>query len=292
MKNHFYDLHCDTATTAYFRKTSLEDKNLHINKKALSAFEKAVQVFAFFYNDKRTDPGMEFFFSVKNFIEKETSGEKELTPIFSCEGGNITDGKLDNIHVLAENKVKFFSLVWNGVSHFATGQSTDPNEGLTPLGKDCVKELERNGIIIDVSHISDKGFADIEKIATKTFVATHSNSRAVCNHGRNLTDDQIKIIVERRGLIGLNLNPPFLNSGSTASYEDILKHTEKILKLGGESTLSLGCDLDGIDSLPKGFSDVSSLSDLRDFLLRELGTELTEKIFYGNAEAFFNKYIY
>ena len=164
MKNLFYDLHCDTATTAYFKQISLSDNSLHINKDALKNFDKAVQAFAFFYDDKRSDPGMEFFFKVKDFIEKEISEIKNLTPIFSCEGGNITDGNLDNIQVLAENKVKFFSLVWNGVSHFATGQCSDPTEGLTFLGKECVKELEKNGITIDVSHLSDKGFTDIEKI--------------------------------------------------------------------------------------------------------------------------------
>ena len=104
---------------------------------------------------------------------------KNLKPILSCEGGNITDGNLDNIQVLAKNGVKFFSLVWNGVSRFATGEKTDPNEGLKPLGKDCIQELENCRIIPDVSHLSDKGFYDTEKICKGTFVATHSNSSTI-----------------------------------------------------------------------------------------------------------------
>ena len=179
MKKHFYDLHCDTATKAYHTGVSFEDESLHINKKAIEKFDESVQLFAVFYDDRRTDPGMEFFFNVKNFVEKEIYGTKNLKPIISCEGGNITDGKLENIRILAENGVKIFSLVWNGVSCFATGSATDQNAGLKPLGKDCIRELENCGIIPDVSHLSDAGFSDIEKICKGPFVATHSNSRSV-----------------------------------------------------------------------------------------------------------------
>lgn len=291
-KKHFYDLHCDTATKAYHKGITLEDESLHINKKAIEKFDEAVQVFAVFYDDRRTDPGMEFFFNARNFFEKETADIKNVRPILSCEGGNITDGKLENIQSLAENGVKFFSLVWNGVSCFATGAKTDQNAGLKPLGKDCVKDLENYGIIPDVSHLSDAGFYDMEKICKGTFVATHSNSRTVCDNARNLTDDQIRILVERGGLIGLNLNPPFLSVNEASTFEDILRHAEKILNLGGENVLTWGCDLDGIGSLPERFSNVSDLIKLGEYFEKELGEELTEKIFYSNADEFFNKYIY
>ncbi len=292
MKKHFYDLHCDTATKAFHMGVSLEDESLHINKKAIEKFDEISQIFAVFYDDRRTDPGMEFFFNVKKFLEKETVGIKNLRPVISCEGGNITEGKLENIQIFAENGVKFFSLVWNGVSCFATGSKTDQNAGLKPLGKDCVRELENCKIIPDVSHLSDAGFADMEKLCKGPFTATHSNARTVCDHCRNLTDDQVKIIIERNGLIGLNLNPPFLNDNGPATYEDILRHAEKILSLGGENVLALGGDLDGIGSLPKGISNVSDLIKLGEYFEKELGEELTEKIFYGNADEFFKKYIY
>ena len=99
-------------------------------------------------------------------------------------------------------------------------------------------------------------------------------------------------MAERSGLIGLNLNPPFLNESKTANFEDILRHAEKILSIGGENVLALGCDLDGISSLPEGFSNVSDLIKLGEYFEKELGAELTEKIFFGNAKEFFNKYIY
>ena len=287
MKNHFFDLHCDTATKAYGLKVSFEDELLHINKKSLKVFDEDIQTFAVFYDDRRTD----FFFEVKKLLEKETEGIENLKPLLSCEGGNITDGKLENISVLAENEVKLFSLVWNGVSCFATGGKTDQNEGLKPLGKDCIKELELCGIIPDVSHLSDAGFYDMEKICKGTFIATHSNSRSVCANSRNLTDDQVRILIERDGLIGLNLNPPFLKDKAPATFEDILRHAEKILELGGEKNLALGCDLDGISSLPQGFTNVSHIKTLGEYFEENLGKELTDRIFYGNAKNFHNKYI-
>lgn len=291
MKNRFFDLHCDTATKAYELNLTFNDESLHINKKELDRFDEAKQVFAVFYNDRRTDNGMDFFFNIKDFFIRETEKIRNLKSILSCEGGNITDGKLENIQVLAENGVKFFSLVWNGVSCFATGGHTNQNEGLKPLGKDCVKELEKCGIILDVSHLSDKGFSDVEKLSGSTFVATHSNSRTVCANGRNLTDDQIKVIIERGGLIGLNLNPPFLSPTNSAKIEDIMRHAEKILSLGGEKVLALGCDLDGISFLPENFSKVSDLINLGEYFETELGEELTDRIFYTNSKEFYNKYI-
>lgn len=287
----YFDLHCDTATRAYETELSFSDETLQVNKKALASFDEAFQTFAVFFNDERTDSGMEFFFNVKEFLFKEIKDVKNLKPILSCEGGNITDGKLENIQVLAENDVKFFSLVWNGSSCFATGGKTDQNAGLTSLGNDCVRELENSGIIPDVSHLSDAGFYDLEKICNGPFVATHSNSRSVCNNGRNLTDDQIKILIERSGLIGLNLFPPFLNQEKNADFEDILRHAEKILDLGGENVLALGCDLDGVETLPKGIKNVSDLVSLREFFNEKLGENLTNKIFYNNAKKFYDKYI-
>lgn len=291
MRNHFFDLHCDTATKAYDSKISFNNETLHINKPKLKLFDEVIQTFAVFYDDERSDNGMDFFFAVKKLLEKETSNIANLTPIISCEGGNITDGKLNNISVLANNGVKFFSLVWNGVSCFATGEKTDPSAGLKPLGKDCVAELENCGIIPDVSHLSDAGFYDVEKLCKGTFVATHSNARTICPNNRNLTDDQIRIIIERDGLIGLNLNPPFLKDEQPATYEDILRHAEKILTLGGEKVLALGCDLDGINALPQGFKNVSDIINLGDYFIKNLGEELTERIFYGNAKDFCRKYI-
>ena len=291
MKNRFYDLHCDTATKAYQSGLTFNDETLHINKKALESFTDSTQVFAVFYDDRRTDSGMDFFFNIKRFLEKETENLKNIAPILSCEGGNITDGKLENIQVFAENGVKFFSLVWNGVSCFATGGTADQNEGLKALGKDCVRELENCGIIPDVSHLSDAGFYDMEKLCKGPFVATHSNSRSVCNSGRNLTDDQIRILIERDGLIGLNFCPQFLNQEKEADFKDILLHTEKILDLGGENVLALGCDLDGIYNLPKGIRNVSDLINLGEFFNEKLGKDLTDKIFYNNAKKFHDKYI-
>lgn len=292
MKNlPFYDLHCDTATFAHKRNLTFQDESLHINRRSIQKLGNLVQVFAIFYADERTDSGMDFFFEIKEFLKNQTLHIKKLKPFLSCEGGNIIGNNLNNISTLAENNVKFFGLVWNGTSNFATGAVTDQNSGLKPLGKDCVKELNAAEIIIDVSHLSDAGFNDVAQICEAPFVATHSNSRTVCENCRNLTDDQIKIITERQGLIGLNLNPPFLTNEKVACFDDVIKHADKILTLGAENVLSLGCDLDGIQSLPKGFRNVADLAKLKKSFDAYFGSEIANKIFGKNAENFFINHI-
>lgn len=106
--------------------------------------------------------------------------------------------------------------------------------------------MERQNIIVDVSHLNDEGFADLCKIASKPFIATHSNSRAICGHSRNLTDAQFCEIRDRGGIVGLNYYRNFIvDGGETTSISDLLKHVHHFLELGGENTIALGSDFDG-----------------------------------------------
>lgn len=285
----YCDLHCDTATKAYLGRKRLTNRGLHINDGALTRFEKAVQTFAVFYDEERTDNGMDFFFRVKKWLMKNAAEISNLTPVLSCEGGNITGGSIDNLKILADNGVKFFGLVWNGEGFFATGAKKDQKAGLTASGRECIKELNRLGVIPDCSHLSDAGFFELSELC-EVFVATHSDSRSVCGSERNLADAQLKLIFERGGLVGLNLNPPFLSESGKADINDAVRHADKMLSLGGESSVCLGCDLDGVDSLPDGFEDVSDISKLSAVFSKEFGAEASENIIYGNALAFFKSH--
>ena len=129
-----------------------------------------------------------------------------------------------------------------------TGKTEPDNEnGLTEFGKKVINIMEEKGIIVDVSHLSDKGFWDVLNNTTKPFIATHSNSRSICNHTRNLTDEMIIALNKRGGVMGMNFCTAFINSDAQiTTVEDIIKHIDYIKKIASIDVIALGTDFDGI----------------------------------------------
>ncbi len=287
MKLQYFDLHCDTATKMYADGSSFLEPTGHINAPALSVFEHMTQFFAVFINDANRNLGMDYFRAVTENLKEETDQIRNLTPMLSTEGGNVIEGDPANLDLLAEYGVKIFGFVWNGKNALATGALCDNSEGLTETGKDAAKRLEKLGIYPDCSHLSDRGFFDLADTFAGPIIATHSNARSVFDHPRNLTDEQLRLIFERGGLVGLNLYPNII--GESPSIEDLLPHAQKMLDLGGENGLCLGCDLDGVSALPSGFNDVSDIPVLYAVLENEFGKTLAEKIVSGNASRFFGQ---
>lgn len=186
----------------------------------------------------------------------------------------------DNVSVLKELGIRIFGFAWNGRNALATGAYTDNTRGLSTLGFECLKRLYENKIFPDVSHLSEQGFYDIAS-GGGAVLATHSNARRICDDLRNLTDEQIRYIVSVQGLIGLNMNAPFLNK-ENADIDDILRHAYHILQLGGEDALAMGCDFDGIQLLPAGISGARDLPKIEAAFTKEFGTEISRKILYKN----------
>ena len=155
--------------------------------------------------------------------------------------------------------------------------------GLTELGVEYVKEAQRVGIIVDVSHISDEGFWDIMKVTEKPIVASHSNSRVVCDNSRNLTDDMFRAICETGGVAGFNQCAPFV--GANPDLDTVCDHILHFLELDPEGChIALGGDLDGCDELPAGFSGVEAYPAMAQKLLdRGAGESIVRKIYWENA---------
>ena len=276
----YSDLHCDTATEMYNKRLDFNG-DFHINSHSLKPFEKCYQCFAVFTDDTSTNGGMSYFRSVLDYFMPLVRREKNIVPIITVEGGGVIEGDLDNIYELKRLGVRIFGLSWNGENELAAGARTNNMQPLTSLGIKALKILEETCILPDVSHLSERGFYDVFENYGGRVLATHSNCRRICSNLRNLTDEQIKLIIERKGLIGLNLYPPFL--GDNACVDTLVKHAEHILSLGGEDCLALGCDFDGVPALPTGIKNVSYITVINKVFSAYFGIETTKKIIAYNV---------
>ena len=307
----FFDMHCDTATEIFNNKAELLTNNLNISLDKSDEIAKYVQTFAFWtkndedvtvnrfnaftecysYFMKQCIKNSErvMIISDKDDLKKSTDNNKRGI-ILAIEGGGVIEGKIERLEKLRKNGIKLLTVTWNLKNELSGGILDEVESGITETGKEAVSEMERLGIIPDVSHISDKGFEDMCAIAKKPFVATHSNSRSECRHKRNLTDDMFKEIVKRGGIVGINLYAKFLNDSEIAEDKDIVRHIDRFLKLGGEDTVVFGTDFDGVDNkLPKGIKTLKDVNKLVTLLMENYGKETAEKILYKNAYSFFEK---
>ena len=208
--------------------------------------------------------------------------------VLTVENGSALAGQIDRVETLARDGVRMVTLTWNGENEIGSGNVTD--RGLSPFGKEAVRALEERGILIDVSHLNDRGLDDLLETAEKPFTASHSNARAVCGHKRNLTDGQIREMVRRGCLIGLNYYSAFLrDDGCPGTRDDLWRHVEHFLELGAGDCLALGSDADGADlppwlNCPKQFAGLYRL-----FLDRGLDREGAEGILWRSALAFLKR---
>ena len=204
-------------------------------------------------------------------------------PVLTVESLSALGGKIERISELKGYGVKVASLNWNGYNGIAGGMDSD--EGISDFGREVVRELENSGIIIDVSHLNDRSFFELCDIITKPIIATHSNSRSYCANPRNLTDEQLKIIFESGGVVGLNLYDAFLGE-RLSGYDDLLRHVDNMYKAGGEGNVALGSDFDGCDT-DERFNNVSDMPRFYDYIAAHLSRNDADGIFYGNAARFF-----
>ena len=303
-----FDLHCDTALELLGwddrPERSLRSNNCHIDLQRAGKLAGYCQCFACF-----TTPAMEEWMQVSpvSVFEKEiailqkglwenrdvlaqayTAQDVEenlqkgiMSAIFTIEGPagfGFDPALLENLYQIG---FRISSLGWNEKNPLAGSNVT--GGGLTDLGREYVKEAQRLGMIVDVSHISDEAFWDIMDITQAPVVATHSNSRAVCGHSRNLTDEMFLEICKTGGVAGFNQYDAFV--GENADLNKACDHFLHFMELDPEGKhIALGGDLDGCESLPKGFSGVESYPDLADMLLvRGLSEDNLYDIYWNNA---------
>ena len=207
-----------------------------------------------------------------------------LAAFLSVEGGELLDCSTEKLRRAYARGVRAVNLTWNHANALSGSHCDRPERGLSYQGRSFVREMHRLGMLVDVSHLSEPGFWDVLALEEKPVLASHSNSQSVFFHTRNLTDAQFTAIMEYHGAVGLNAYAVFLRGdGREATSDDLLRHLEHFLALGGEETVALGGDWDGCDRLPLGWTGVWDWGGFYETLLRRNYSEsLVRDLFYNN----------
>ena len=303
-----FDLHCDTALALLGKDmmgdVSLRKNSAHIDLERAKTLPGYAQCFACFTTPAfrewyQVSPVIAFEREMGQILSQIEANSDWIRQVYSAKEvrENYEKGLMSGILTIEGPagfgfdpallgdlyKVGFriTTLGWN--EHNVLTGSHKTGGGLTDQGREFVREAQRVGMIVDVSHISDEGFWDIMKVTDKPIIASHSNSRAVCNVSRNLTDDMFRAICETGGVAGFNQCAPFV--GENPNLNTICDHILHFLELDPEGDhIALGGDLDGCDELPSGFDGVQSYPAMAQKLLeRGVGEKLVHKIYWDNA---------
>lgn len=314
----YFDLHCDTLYECYEAGKSLRENDLMIDREKVSRYSHYAQFFALFCGakahaprkrllldlppDKRLDAllseaKLQFRDNAHWLSQCFDSDDLDMArakgkaaAFLSIEGAELL-ADLAHVQRAYDAGVRMVGLSWNYRNSYAVGAAVDNDAPLTAEGRALVRKLVELGVILDVSHLSEGGFWDLCVQTEAPFLASHSNSRLQCDHLRNLTDLQFSEILRRGGLCGINLYTPFVcKGGAGCTLDDVLRHIEHFMALGGEGCLALGCDFDGCDTLPSGIAGARDLEVFAETLLRHNYLESTvNALFYDNADAFIHR---
>ena len=327
----YIDMHCDTLTAVAGRgQGSLYENDFKLDLRRLGANGRSMEFFACFINaaqyDLSADRGWDYACRILDFYDQNIRqfrthvqpirtrsdledwlGERNVGMLLTIEEAGIINGRLHRVDELYERGVRLMTLTWNHENCLGFPNSKDPRLmelGLKPLGFEAVERMAQLGILVDVSHLSDRGFYDVASAVKGPFVASHSNARALCAHPRNLTDDMLRVLGAHGGVAGLNLYPVFLKdtsvqiekgmkgTGNPGEIQNLyLKamtdHPIHMINIGGEDVAAIGTDFDGFEPsqaacLP--MNDVSTMSVLWDALKKAgLSARVIDKIWWGNA---------
>lgn len=298
----FFDAHCDTILHCYQRGEHLANSAGHWSLDKVKGFTNVAQIFACF-GEPEDMPGRalwDVFQEEVALLCREIAQNRERITLcttaeelerawaegkaaafLSAEGAELMDCSVDKLRLAYQMGVRAVNITWNHANILSGTNVEEPDRGLSQQGREFVGEMNRLGMLIDVSHLSDPGFWDVVKLTKAPFIASHSDSRACHMHTRNLTDEQFTAIIGANGVAGLNLCPEFL--GGSATLDTVRRHLDHFLELGGENTVALGGDWDGISRLPQGMTDVTGWAALYTYLKDHgYSEDLLDRLFYKN----------
>ena len=306
------DMHCDTfALMMREKEVGLRQNELCIDIEKMKKAGSMAQFFANFINMSRFEgvDAMEeaykyllamiahgkielgkckdeiaIAYSFDELIANRDSGK--MSAVLTVEEGGILNGKMEYLDELYYQGIRLITLTWNYENCIGFPNSREQelmNRGLKPFGMEVVRRMNELGMIIDVSHLSDGGFWDVAAHSTKPFLASHSNARTLCKHPRNLTDEMIKALSEKGGVVGVNFYPYFLQESGKSTLEHIANHIWYIYQVGGEDVLAFGTDFDGFYEGELDITNIGEMQLVYDALLKKGFSERQmDRILNGN----------
>jgi len=304
------DLHCDTASLLLERNEVLKKNSLKVDIERLQKGEALAQFFAMYIDSKKVESSFEYCVTMLDNFKEELAvnsntislcqnyddlmlaqEEHKIGAFLTIEEGEAIEGDIEKLRYFKKQGISLMTITWNyenalGYSNF---EWKDQYKGLKKKGFEVVEEMNTLKMLIDVSHLSDAGFEDVVAHSKAPVVATHSNSRAMTPHPRNLSDKMLKTLANKGGITGINFFNNFLVEGELkdklqiSTLDEMLRHIKHIRDVAGIEVLGLGSDFDGIPN-PVEIEDCSQMFKLSDALLSNgFSTDEVEKIFYGNS---------
>lgn len=303
------DCHCDTLTELYNKNASLYENEQHFDIKRQIALGGGLQFCAIYVPTEvfRYQGGLRYTLclldkynqEIKKLHENgidvlqvrtaEDAGnvlKHKTATLLAIEEGGAIDGSLEALRCLYELGVRAMTLTWSNRNDIADGINEEATgSGLTLFGKQVVAEMNRLGMLVDVSHISTAGFWSVIETSSKPIIATHSNAKSLCSHPRNLNDEQIKALAQNGGLAGITFAGQFLEEDwRNACIESVYKHIDYMLNLiGNDDHIGFGSDFDGISHPPYNIQGVQDYKPLIEYLSKYYSDETINKITHQNV---------
>jgi len=304
------DLHCDTIEKlSKDSHSELLENHYHVDIKKLRDGNSLAQFFALFIDakevprqfindltaytnymldifNKEIENNKELISLTTNYEDLiKNSNQDRISAFLTIESGEVIGLDINNLDDFYNKGVRLLTLTWNYKNNigYPNFEKKYINKGLTEFGIQVVERMNDLGMIIDVSHLSDKGFYDVARLSKRPFVASHSNSRTITNNPRNLTDDMIRIISNKGGIIGVNFYSLFLGENKVSKIDNIIRHIKYIRQIGGIDVIGIGSDFDGINC-ELDIQNIGQIDKLISGLYKEkFKDDEIEKIFYKNS---------
>lgn len=311
---HLIDMHCDTAGKILESKNGegLYENSFDIDIKGMKQAGTMAQFFAcFVYMERfqgedrfekafsyakqmagkmreevqKNSRDIAFAVNADDILHNQENGK--ISAILTVEEGGILNGDMGKLEELYKEGIRLITLMWNFENCMGFPNSKDAGimtKGLKSFGFETVERMNELGMIVDVSHMSDGGFWDVVSHSKAPVVASHSSSRSLCNHPRNMTDEMLKALAEKGGVAAVNFYPAFVRENERAMREDLAAHIQHIVNVAGMDAVAIGTDFDGFTGGSLEIDKVEKMPILYQELQRAGFTEgQIEKIWYRNA---------
>lgn len=296
----YFDAHCDTISRSDL--VTLRRYTGQLDLERLANFSRAGQIFAIFADSAAIAPSQRFSecsrqrerFAAQMAANadlvrhcrtaadaEQAAAQGKVAAFLSIEGAELLDCDPARLATAQQWGVRAVNLTWNRPNAISGTNCCESERGLSEQGRAFVREMERQDIRVDVSHLSERGFWDVMELAQRPVIASHSNARAMCSHPRNLTDEQLRALAQNGGFVGLNLYAAFV--GGQGDMDALVAQVEHLWEIGGEELVGLGGDWDGCDRLAGGLRGVEDVPRLYEALYRRNhGAARLERFLWGN----------